>query len=218
MTPQYGLAFAATALLAGGAGWMLHGRQSSVVPTRAAVAPPPHAADDSMEQSAAAGEPVILVASDGTVTLHVEREPLDWVLGQIALQSGRQDLREPAQADPAFSPLAESAQTEKLIERIQHGSADERSEGLMQARSQGVPVPDEILKSLYEGDESASVSMLAFEAYLERRDGDIGATRDALRAAISLSNDAIRREAQRRLDELDESQRIALVSPQGAAP
>jgi hypothetical protein len=44
--------------------------------------------------------PFIAVSSDDNVTLRVEQQPLEWVLEQIAIQSGWSDVRERARSVP----------------------------------------------------------------------------------------------------------------------
>ena len=55
--------------------------------------------------------PLIAVASDGNVTLRVEQQPLEWVLEQIALQSGK------SQAPSA--PAAPSAAPQPAVPQLQ---------------------------------------------------------------------------------------------------
>ena len=68
--------------VSGSAGWLLNANtlpQAEVAQPRPAAAAPgataPQGADD---------KPLIMVASDGQVTLRVEQQPLEWVLEQLA--------------------------------------------------------------------------------------------------------------------------------------
>lgn len=212
----------ATLAVAAGAGWFA--RDPAPAPSNAQpplmrpAAPAPSAA-------AAPARELIAVSSDGLVTLRVEQQPLDWVLEQIALQSGSGDLRgrlQPAgsaasaatsapsmvSTDPsrcAGAPTAADAR--RLFTAIDRGSEAERFEGLMAAVSGSVAVPDELLRATLENDASERVRRVALELYLEPRGGDPAALRRALEAALRVPNVAVQHEARRRLDELIESGR-----------
>jgi hypothetical protein len=227
-----GLVLGVTALASAAAGWALRGEPpaatvNSIVAgaARVAAAPaqPPHD-----------GKPVIVIASDGNATLHVDQQPLEWVLEQIAQQSGWSDVRERAartasatSAAPAV-PVAEAAvacadapapaDAARVLQTIERGSDRERLDGLMQARDEQVTVPDGVLKSLYETDASDAVRLAAFETYLERHAGTAGAQRAALESALYVPSAAIQREARQRLDELEAAERADAALPQGSAP
>jgi len=173
---------------------------------------------------------LIAVTDDGIATLRVEQQLLEWVLEEIAKQRGWPDLKQrtvaakPAdldtaagQSDPSCpNPLA-AAQATKLLKKIERGSELDRYDGLLQARSKGVSVPDDMLKTMFETDASERVRLLAFEGYLEARTGDADATRTALEAALYVPSSSLQGEAQRRLDEMVESERIDALSVQRAA-
>lgn len=229
MTMRMAAGWLATALMSGGLGWAMHPSvpQAAPEPQRS----PTRVAAPATQADAGA---TILVSGDGNVTLRVEQQPLEWVLEQIAAQSGWRDVKARAHATPASSsgsitstaasdcaetaPLLTAAQAERLLKSIEHGSEAERYEGLLQARSDGAAVPDEMLKVLYETDASPRVRLLAFEDYLEPRSGDDTALRRALQAALYLPDEAIQREARQRLDELDESARIDASAAQQLSP
>src|SRR5687768_5957887 len=78
-------AHAATALVAALAGWFAH-PLAMPAPEPAVQQPRPRPAGPDHSS------PVILVSSDGSVTLRVEKRPLDWVLEQIAHERGRAGL------------------------------------------------------------------------------------------------------------------------------
>lgn len=67
-------------------GWCAHDAATPAAAAVVAVAPPPAPV---VSASPIPQAPLIAVASDGNVTLRVEQQPLEWVLEQIALQSGR---------------------------------------------------------------------------------------------------------------------------------
>jgi hypothetical protein len=217
MAFRLSLGWMVTALAAGLAGWLLRGPGPQATPPAAVAAPAPAAQ--------LLAPPVIAVSSDGQVTLRVEQQPLEWVLEQIAAQGGVVALdaaapRAMAMAPPATPGCAGTREPDvhagMVLQALQHGSAEHRFQGLLQARNQGVVLPAQTVKALYETDGSDAVRLLALETYLEPRSGDGAATREALEAALRLPNGAVQREARRRLDELAEMERMQALSRQGA--
>jgi hypothetical protein len=234
MIPAHALGYAATVVVSAAAGWVLHApgtaSTSPAAPTTMTVAPRPAAAPRPATGTAA---PLIAVASDGTVTLRVEQQPLEWVLEQIAQQSGWSDVRAraiPAAASAAPSPaeagdtacpepvILSPADARRRLQAIEHGSESDRFDGLLQAGAEGAVVPDAMLKTIVETDASDRVRLLAFEHQLGSHSGEPSALRAALEAALYVPSAAIQREAQRRLDELRESEQIDAASAQGASP
>jgi len=231
------LGYLATALVSVAAGWSLQSAPTAPQPATATVAAATTraaglAAAQQVAQSDA--KPQIVVSSDGNVTLHVEQQPLEWVLEQIARQSGWRDVKARAgigasgatvmptatAADTACpeAPVLTSAQSEHLLQAIQRGSEPDRYQSLIRARSDGANVPDELLKQLYETDASERVRLTAFEAYLEPRSADSAVLRGVLQAALYVPNAAIQHEARKRLDELAESERMDAANVQQAGP
>jgi hypothetical protein len=168
--------------------------------------------------------PAIAVAADGRVTMHVDQQPLDWVLEQLALQTGYGDLRERVRpplsaAGPQPGGGAGWVQAGELVcveapaiaapdirgwlSAIERGSEAERLDGLAAAASRGVQLPDEVLRSVLETDASDRVRLAALEQYLQPRSGDAVALRSALETALYVPNAAIQQEVRRRLDEID---------------
>jgi hypothetical protein len=227
---------AVTALLAGAAGWLLNQPVDPVDETSAPrvqvqARPAPVSREPRIEQ------PLISIASDGRATLRVEQQPLEWVLDQIALQSGWTDV--PARArlapksagatdrasvpdpDPFASAcpppdLVTPAVATRTLQAIELGTESDRLDGLQFARSQGVAVPDTLLRTLYETAASDRVRLMALDAYLESR-ADAAELRSALEAAMYVPNSAVRNEARQRLDEAMELDRIDAASMQGDA-
>lgn len=227
------LARVAALALAAVAGW------SARSPAPVVPAPQPplvrSAAEPTSHPSAVPfSPPLVAVSTDGLVTLRIEQQPLDWVLEQIALQTGYGDLRErvrpavasagaPIQASTHEStcleaPAVAAPDLRRLVAAIERGGEAERFEGLLTSVSSGLAVPDELLKSMFETDASERVRLLALERYLEPRGGDPAALRAALEAAQQVPSAVIQHEARRRLDELTESQRPEPSDPQQVPP
>lgn len=224
------MGYAATAIASCAAGWLLH-LPASAPATPAVRAQAPAVARIPVADRQDANPTTIVVSSDGFVTLRVEQQPLEWVLEQIAAQSGWTDVRERAGARPAGTasvstasasaatdceapPRVAPAQAEQVLQAIQRGTESDRLNGLMQARNDGVPVSDAMLRTLYETDASEAVRLVAFETYLESHQGDAAATRSALEAALYLPSGAMQAEARRRLDELREMARAGEANVQ----
>lgn len=209
--------------LSAAGGWWLH---AATAPT--ADAPPPVPAPAAARAPAADPTPLIAVLDDGNVTLSVEREPLDWVLAQIARQGGRTDtMNRPAEAatTPAAQPVGApcaaplpTAAAQPLLQAIRHGAEDERFDGLLQARATATPLPEGLLRTVAETDASDRVRLLAFEQLLEPLAGDDAALRGVLQAAAFAPGLAVPQDARRRLAELDERQRIGAATVQKSDP
>lgn len=235
-TPALGrrtVTFFATVAVSAWAGWLARAPDAEA-PAAVLAADQRPAPVRTAAPQAVANAPLIAVASDGNVTLRVEQQPLQWVLDQIAMQGGGADL--PVQARPAkatagagpsaASPaLATSAPTScpeparpadaaSVLHALASGIEAERFAGLVRARAEGVPVGEHILKSIYETDASERVRLAAFESYLALRAGRPDALRAALEVALHVPNAALQRDAQRRLDELRDMERIDALSPQ----
>lgn len=237
MSIRHPMGYLATALVSVAAGWSLQSAPTAP-PATTATATVATSASRSTGLAAAQqfaqsdGKPQIIVSSDGNVTLHVEQQPLEWVLEQIARQSGWRDVKARAGASGApvmptaaaaetacpEAPVLTSAQSAQLLQSIQRGSEPDRYQSLIRAHSDGGGVPDELLKQVYETDASERVRLLAFEAYLEPRSGDTSALRGALQSALYVPNAAIQHEARKRLEELAESDRMDAANLQPASP
>ena len=204
----------ATALVSGAAGYALRQPDPAPPGVTSHGAQVVHAGSTSSSLRAA---PLIAVASDGNVTLHVDQQPLEWVLEQIALQGGNvkatvtvADIRPRSSTEPSCPGPTGAARVDsaKLLQEIQRGSEEQRVRGLLDARPAGVMVPAETLKTLFETDASDKVRLHAFEAYLEQLPGDNATLRRTLEAAVLVPSAVIQREAHARLDELSDMERI----------
>ncbi len=168
--------------------------------------------------------PLIAVASDGTATLRVEQQPLEWVLEEIGKQSGWPDVNQrvgaarrgvSAAAAPDLAAAGCTVATggvrpppSTLQQTLAQGTDDERYDGLLRARGEGQSLPDDTLKRLYENDASDRVRSLAFQRSLEARASGVDEMRGALEAGLAVPNDAVRAEARRRLESLLDGQGI----------
>jgi hypothetical protein len=171
-----------------------------------------------------ASAPTIAVTPDGKVTLHVEGEPLKWVLAEIDRQAGRAvatTADHADRADDAASPrrigaataaacsVAQSPEAQDVVARVMRGTETERYDTLVQARSGGA-VSEEMLRTLYQSDASPRVRLLAFEYAQEATEGDAGARRTELEAARLLPDAVVAQEAARRLEAMDAQARRAV--------
>ena len=199
-------------------GWALGTWQSADSEVATARAPEP--APKVTPVRLATGQ-LIAVASDGRATLHVDQQPLSWVIEEIERQSGgplcaerkaRPDAAPRAVPAPASAPRIAAvappapSRDPDAVGTILRGAEPERYDGLLQAVGAGGGVPASVLQTLYETDGSPRVRLLAFEAALEAHAGDVGALRSALEAAQRLPDPAIAQDAGRRLEELERTQ------------
>ena len=210
---------AATAIACGVLGWSLGQASRGSGSPHAAVhddAPAPH--------TLFASGPLVAVAKDGRVTLHVDNESLSWVLAEIDRQAGTHVAASgtaPRDADPgttvAARPKASQsmARPDEVLARVLRGSEPERYDTLVQSLNGGA-VSAETLKTLYQTDASPRVRLLAFEDAQEATEGDPAARRSELEAARLLPDPVVADAAGRLLETLDRQAREA--AQQDAAP
>jgi hypothetical protein len=148
------------------------------------------------------------------VTLHVDRQPVKWVLAEINRQAGSAGADPtalPMDADagiarPAATPAPAAVRAADATDRVMRGTEPERYEGLLQAQNGGT-VSDAMLKTLYETDASPRVRLLAFDYALESTEGDIAGRRSVLEAARLLPDAVVAQEAARRLEAMPRDER-----------
>lgn len=214
--------YAVVAVVSGSAGaWLTSTRPEPTGVAAGATASPPAAMAAMTPRETA---PLISISSDGTATLRVEQQPLEWVLEEIGKQSGWRDVGDHAGAGrrlaaaAAAPDLAAAGCTAAaggvrpppttLQQTLAQGTDDERYDSLKRARADSLPLPDDTLKRLYENDGSDRVRSLAFQRFLEGRASGVDEMRGALEAGLAVPNDAVRTEARRRLDSLLNGQGI----------
>jgi len=210
----------ASAAIAGGAlGWGL-GQASRVSGSPSTVAhdetPAPHTLFST--------GPLVAIAKDGRVTLHVDHESLSWVLAEIDRQAGAHvTAMDTAPKEAASGPTVAAqphasepaARPDDVLARVLRGTEPERYDTLVQSLNGGA-VSLDTLKTLYQTDASPRVRLLAFEDAQEATEGDPAARRLELEAARLLPDAVVAEAAARRLEALDRQAREA--APQDAAP
>lgn len=225
--PLRTLAWAAAVAASAAAGWMARGPGSAPLPAASGAAAPAPAPEG------AVALPRIIVADDGRATLHVEQQPVDWVIEQLAAQAGRRTAPALAPAagmhaadaasgtDPDPPPEAGCAQAaadaDALLLAIAQGGDEARADALLRARVDGVPVPDTLLRELIDTSPSDRVRLAAMDSWLEARAGDPRAERGALESLVVVSNAAVQHDLRRRLVELDEMERLEALAVHGVA-
>lgn len=226
---QLAAAWAASMAIAAAVGWAARG------PADAAPAAALAAAAPATVGIAAGQPPLIAVADDGRITLRLEQQPLEWVLEQIALQTGRADVAslrarvsaaaatraasaggtgdvgEQPEAVPgvdlACPPVTVAADPAGLLQAIQYGPETERAAALLHARQQGITVPETLLRTLLETAVPEQLRVAALEVWLDRRIDDTASQRALLEAALLIPSPLVQQEARQRLDDLDEMAR-----------
>lgn len=154
------------------------------------------------------------IAADakGNITLHVENQPLTWVLEQIQLQSGKsltqsshtrststQSTYTQSTAGTELSSCSAQQSSEEIMTKIHEGDESERYNSLAFAQQRKIKLPEETLKALYENDQSLHVRLLAYAYAIETFSGDSIALRSTLEDARLSSDDAIANDAEHRL-------------------
>ena len=225
LTRGAGVWLAAVGAACGTVGWTLgHSQGERSAAERVVLAAPARPAPKPVARTESG--PLIAVATDGRVTLHVDQQPLQWVLEEIERQAGDRpggrSLATPAvpaakpsttvataparAAAPVAAPPPAPASGADTLGTILRGSEPQRYDALVLAIGAGGGVPESVLQTLYETDGSPRVRLTAFEAALEAHAGDVAALRGALEAAQRLPDPVVRQDASRRLEELEQSQ------------
>lgn len=209
-----------------GLGWLLRGH-----PPPPAAGGPLHAPVRPATQTAPTAA-LIVVSDDGRATLHVDQQPLDWVIEQIEQQSARRIARGSVPSAPvpaaaaatgdecSLTPeLPRGTEPVRVLQAIESGSEADRFDGLQQARAEGIVVAPALLRTLFETDASERVRLAAFESWLESLGDRPELLRPALEAALGQGGTVLPAEARRRLDELRQMEQVDPADRQrGASP
>lgn len=187
-----GLALVAAAGAA--CGWAVRGEAP---PAAVAAAPCPAVA------APAAPAPVIAIADDGRATLHVDQQPLAWVLEQIAAQARWPELAQALQGAP--QPAAAPPAGPRPAARPDGPALDRRA---------GAALDEATLLALLDTDPADDVRLAALDALLERHAGRRDLQRQLLQGALLQPGPALRQAAAERLHALGERERIAALPPE----
>jgi hypothetical protein len=187
-------------------GWLIGSSitTNSSAPERFCSNPSPSNSSPNFTTTSPRDDLFIAADTKGNITLHVENQPVSWVLEQIQRQSGQKliqanDLpRSAASIEPA-SCSPQRGDEEGLLAQFQKGDESERYNNLMQAHGEKIRLPEKILKTLYETDQSPQVRMLAYAYAIEGFSGDPITQRSILENARSLPDSVIAQDAEQRL-------------------
>ena len=116
---------------------------------------------------------------------------------------------------PPLSRADSDAQA-RLLSSISEGDEAARYDGLLKARSEGLAVPDHVLKTLFENDQSDRVRLLAFETYLEPRSSEYEEMRKALHAAFDVPSAALHADVVQRLEAIAKLEADSAAQPEAA--
>ena len=200
MNAVHGLGALALALVSGGVGWMLH----------APDAPPPAPAATAAATAEAPSSRLSVLSWPQPA-----EEPAAAPRPVRAEQAGcaGKDAAATAAA-PAQAPRDE-APAERLARALRGGSEQQRYDALLQARSEGAPLPEGQLMRLMAQDPSERVRLLAFENYIEAQSGDLDALRTGLQAVMRIPHTALQAKAREQLDGIEQLyQHNAALDPQ----
>ncbi len=201
--------------LSGTAGWTLHGWMQPVPPPAAVPAPAP--ADPAPRASllafpaapqADADTDRVELHPDGNASIQVRERTPAWVLAELC----RQGARGLAGCGPGAAAAASGAA--QTLSRLKNPNEQARLQALMQARDEGLALPEGTLQALMASDPSEQVRMEAFDSYIEGRSGTMAEMRAALQAVMRLPDAALQARAREQLDELDAAYRNNGAVPQ----
>lgn len=202
MKAVHGLGALALALVSGGVGWVLHAPDAPPEPAATTTAAAPAEVPSSRLSVLSWPQPA--------------EEPAAVLRPVLTGQAGcaGKDAGAAAAAAPAQAPRDE-APAERLARALRTGSEQQRYDALVQARSEGAPLPDTQLMQLMAQDPSERVRLLAFENYIEAQSGDLDALRTGLQAVLRIPYTALQAKAREQLDGIEQLyQQNAALDPQ----
>jgi hypothetical protein len=133
----------------------------------------------------------------------------DAAMGSIADGSASVDVENAVPGSISCEPSDADAVDVEVVKRtLTEGTESERYAALTEALAAGIDLPPELLWQTYVSDLSASVRLLAFTTYVDSMSDDRAEVRAALQSAGYDGDSAVRNEAQRRLGELDQYERM----------
>ncbi|WP_298235437.1 hypothetical protein [uncultured Azohydromonas sp.] len=186
MNAVHGLGALVLALVSGGVGWMLH----------APEAPPPAPATAAAEAAEAAEAP--------SSRLSVLAWPQPAEEPARAEQAGCAGKDAATTAAAPVQPPRDDTPAERLARALRGGSEQQRYDALLQARSEGEPLPEAQLMQLMAQDPSERVRLLAFDNYIEAQSGDLDALRSGLQAVLRIPHTALQAKAREQLDGIEQ--------------
>jgi hypothetical protein len=219
---------AALAMTSGAAGWALgQGGHDRPAPAPPEIADARAGAPSRVPEARRHGT-AIQVFADGSVSVHVDHVTADWLL----LELGRRGAVPPGTTGPANDGTAvvsdsscESADegcgvvdVEVLRRTLAEGSDSERYTALTRLLEAGIDLPLDLLQRIYESDAFEAVRLLAFTAYVDSVSDDRAEVRLALESGVYNDNSALQAEAQRRLNELEQYERVLAETPPQGLP
>lgn len=189
MDAVHGLGALALALVSGGVGWVLHAPDE----------PPPAATTTAVAPAEAPSSRLSVLSWPQPA-----EEPAAAPRPVRAEQAGcaGKDAAATAAA-PAQAPRDE-APADRLARALRSGSEQQRYDALLQARSEGEPLPEAQLMQLMAQDPSERVRLLAFENYIEAQSGDLDALRTGLQAVLRIPHTALQAKAREQLDGIEQ--------------
>jgi hypothetical protein len=219
---------AALAVTSGAAGWTLgHHGHNEPDQTPANVAGAPATTVPRSPEAHGAGA-AIETSADGTVSIHVDPVSADGLLSEL----GRHGAEPPGAGAPTIdgtttvSDFSCEAADEKfdivnvevLTQTLAQGSESERYAALTRVLEAGIDLPPELLRHTYASDPSERVRLLAFTTYVDSVSDDRAGARAALESGASNDSSVVQTEAQRRLAQLEQFERMLAETPPPGLP
>jgi hypothetical protein len=172
----------------------------------------------------AAGGPgaAIQPFADGTVSVHVDRVAVGWLLLELGSRGAVPEAAGPDATDGTVVVSESSCEpadedpgvdAEVLERTLAEGTESERHGALTQALQAGIELPPELLRQTYGSDPSESVRLLAFTTYVDAVSDDRAEVRAALESGAYNGSSAVQAEAHRRLAELEQYERMLVETP-----
>jgi hypothetical protein len=169
----------------------------------------------------------VSVRDDGTVSIHIDRVPLVWLMDELNRKGARLPLAGKVAKKNVASSMAlagdqqdkeepDAVEQARLADALREGTDDDRFAALTRASQVGIDLPADLLRQAYETDPSERLRLLAFTTYLDAVSGNIESVREALNSGTINQSAVVRAEAHKRIQELEQYEMaLAATPPQG---
>lgn len=165
---------------------------------------PQPAQDQSADATDAA---TVRLHEDGRASVQARRQPPQWILDELCRQGAA--LRPGACGGAGASPAGETARSDAhaaaapLAQALRDGSEAQRYDALVQSRTAGVLVAEDVLMRLMAEGPSERVRLAAFDSYMELKSGDVDHLRGGLQAVLRIPYTPLQARAREQLDGIE---------------
>lgn len=151
--------------------------------------------------------PSVRLHEDGSASVQALRQRPLWILDELCRQGAalRPGACTPAMGDAANANAAATAGSAAapLAQALRDGSEAQRYDALVQSRTAGVLVAEDVLMRLMAEGPSERVRLAAFDSYMELKSGDVDHLRGGLQAVLRIPYTPLQARAREQLDGIE---------------